>query len=306
MTIAVTWVRVAASAANAGTGSVVAGVSQWGLPFSDLLAYSLNTDGQGGRARSPGMNACHFSWAPFGRAPDVELIENEFPLLIPISQHFTDSGGHGAQRGGCGTVQVWVAHQAEPVFFMCVADNSKIQTSQGLFGGYGPATLPGISIRHPDLLRRLREEPGAFDLDLETLLDESVVGGERTVEFMGRSVRPYDEGDVISFVFAGGGAGYGDPLDADPQSVLDGIGERSISDWAARTIYRIVYDPESGKVDEKETARLRDAERRARLERGRPWNEFVDEWSGRRPPEEILHWFGSWPEGRPLAPLIRH
>ena len=123
---------------------------------------------------------------------------------------------------------------------------------------------------------------------------------------MGRSVRPYDEGDVISFVLAGGGAGYGDPLDADPQSVVDGIVERSVSDWAARTIYRVAYEPESGKIDEEETARLRDAERRARLERGRPWAEFVEEWSAQRPPDEILHWFGSWPEGRPLRQLIRH
>jgi acetophenone carboxylase len=300
------WVRVSASAANSGNGSVVAGLSQWGLPFADLLAYSLNTDGQGGRAWAPGMNACHFSWAPFGRAPDVELMENEFPLLIPISQHLVDSGGHGKQRGGCGTVQAWVAHGAEPVFFMCVADNSKIQTTQPLFGGYGPATLPGIGIRHPELMRRLREEPAAFDLDLETLLDQSVVGGEHEIEFMGRSVRPYDENDVISFVFAGGGAGYGDPLDADPDSVLTGITEHAISDWAAREIYRVAYDPESGKVDREETERLRDEERRARLARGRPYTEFLAEWSERKPPEGILRWFGTWPEGRPTAPLIRH
>ncbi len=299
------WRRVAAAGANAGTGSVVAGMSQWGLPFADLLAYSLNTDGQGGRTHAPGMNAAHFAWAPFGRAPDVELIENEFPLLIPISQHLTDSGGHGAQRGGCGTVQVWVAHQSSPVFFMCVADNSKIQTSQPLFGGYGPATLPGLSIRRPELLRRLREEPADFDLDFETLLDEKVVGGDRMVEFMGRSVRPYDEGDVISFVLAGGGAGYGDPLDADPESVLEGVTQRAVSEWAAREIYKVAYDAESGKVDEEETARLRDEERRARLARGRPWSEFVADWSQRRPPENILRWFGSWPEGRAVEQIVR-
>ncbi len=299
------WTRVAASAANAGTGNAISGRSQWGLPFADLLAYSLNTDGQGGRPWAPGMNAAHFAWCPFGRAPDVELIENEFPLLIPISQHWTDSGGHGMQRGGCGTVQVWVAHQASPVFHMCLADNSKIQTAQPLFGGYGPATMPGLSARRTRLIERMGEDGDSLDLDFEPLLDYAKRHGELSVEFMARTTRPFEEGDVISFVISGGGAGYGDPLDADPESVLEGVNERSVSEWAARTIYRISYDEESGKIDEEETARLRDEERRARLERGRPWDEFVAEWSERKPPEEILRWFGSWPEGRQLEPLIR-
>ncbi len=299
------WRRTAAGAANAGTGSVVAGLSQWGLPFADLLAYSLNTDGQGGRPWAPGMNAAHFAWAPFGRAPDVELMENEFPMLIPISQHWPDSGGHGMQRGGCGAVQVWVAHQSSPVFFMCVADNSKIQTTQPLFGGYGPATMPGLSARHPRLIERMRDESGSLELDFEPLLGDIAREGNLIVEFMGRSVRPYDEGDVISIVISGGGAGYGDPLDADPQSVLEGLIERSVSEWAASTLYRVAHDPESGKVDEEETARLRDEERRARLERGRPWDEFIAEWSQHKPPEEILKWFGSWPDGRALEPIVR-
>jgi N-methylhydantoinase B/oxoprolinase/acetone carboxylase alpha subunit len=298
------WTRVSASAANAGPGSVIAGLSQWGLPFADLLAYSLNTDGQGGRPWGPGMNAAHFAWCPFGRAPNVEMIENEFPLLVPVSQHWTDSGGHGMHRGGCGTVQTWMAHNSSPVFFMCVADNSKIQTAQPLFGGYGPLTMPGISVRRSTLIERLRDDSGGVELDLEALLSGEA-GGEMEVEFMGRSVRPYDDGDIVSFVFSGGGAGYGDPLDADPDEVLGGVIERSVSDWAARELYRVSYDIESGKVDESETDALRAAEREARLERGKPWDEFIAEWSELKPPEEILQWFGSWPDGEPLHPIMR-
>ena len=29
---------------------------------------------------------------------------------------------------------------------MAIADNSKIQTPQGLFGGYAPCTVPGVSV----------------------------------------------------------------------------------------------------------------------------------------------------------------
>ncbi len=298
--------RVSASAANMGAGNVIAGRSQWGLPIADLLAYALNTDGQGGRTWAPGMNAAHFSWCPFGRAPDVELMENEFPVLIPVSSHLVDSGGHGMHRGGCGTVQIWVAHQSAPVFHMCLADNSKIQTAQGLFGGYGPCAMPGLSARQTRMIDRLGEDGCELELGFESVLEEISEKGQLDIEFMARTTRAFDEGDVISFVLSGGGAGYGDPLDADPEEVLRGLAEGSISAWSVDAIYRVAYDPESGKADEEETRRRRDEERRARLGRGRPWDEFVAEWSEQRPSEEILTWFGSWPDGKQVNPIIRH
>jgi len=299
------WNRVTASASNAGNALVLAGQSQWGLPFSDMIAYQINTEGMGGRPHAKGMNAFGFPWCPFGRAPDVELMENEFPLLIPFSQHWKDSPGAGKYRGGAGTVQLWVTHQVPAVYFMCIADNSKIQTPQPLFGGYAPATVPGVGIRNPDLMRRLKEEPGALDLDFRKIIEGDGIRGEWQIEFMGRSVRPYNEGDVITFGFSAGGAGYGDPLEADPQGVVQDLVDQIISDWTVRNIYKVAYDPETLKVDEEETKRLREAERRDRLERGRSWEEFEIEWSELRPPEEILRWFGSWPEGQPAAPVMR-
>jgi N-methylhydantoinase B/oxoprolinase/acetone carboxylase alpha subunit len=299
------WQRVTAAAANSGNGHIIAGQSQWGLPFADLLAYQLNTDGQGGRPNAAGMDASHFAWCPFGRAPDVELMENEFPMLIPISQHWVDSCGHGKHRGGCGTVQIWVAHQVPQVFFESIADNSKIQTPQPLFGGYGSATVPGISVRGPDLMQRLREDPGGLNLDLTTLLEEGAVQGQWQVEFLGRPARPYDEGDVITFAFSGGGAGYGDPLDAEPDGVVSDIIRGAVSEWSARNVYQVAYDPESFRVDHERTQELREAERQARLERGKPWEDFQAEWSEKRPPEEILQWYGSWPDAEQTEPVMR-
>ena len=34
---------------NAGNAVVIAGQTQWGLPFADMVAYSINTEGMGGR-----------------------------------------------------------------------------------------------------------------------------------------------------------------------------------------------------------------------------------------------------------------
>ena len=296
--------RVAASASNAGNAVVIAGQTQWGLPFADMVAYSINTEGMGGRPASAGINAFGFPWCPFGRAPDVELMENEFPILIPLSQHWTDSAGAGKHRGGVGTVQPWVAHQAPMVLLMCIADNSKLQTPQPLFGGYAPCTVPGIGIRAPGLMDALRSgEP--IDLDFRTIIEQRSIGGQWEVEFMGRSIRPYDEGDVMAFCFSAGGAGYGDPLEADPEEVARDFVGGLISAWTAREIYKIAYDEVERVVLVEETERLRAQEREARAARDTDWATFEAEWSQLSPPEDLLVWFGSWPAGEPAAPVMR-
>jgi N-methylhydantoinase B/oxoprolinase/acetone carboxylase alpha subunit len=296
--------RVAASASNAGNAIVIAGLTQWGLPFADMVAYSINTEGMGGRPSSAGMNAFGFPWCPFGRAPDVELMENEFPLLIPFSQHWKDSCGAGKQRGGVGTVQLWVAHQAPQVLLMAIADNSKLQTPQPLFGGYAPCTVPGIGVRGPRLIERMAEGNG-LELDLSALIQPGALDGHTEIEFMGRSIRPYDAGDVMTFAFSAGGAGYGDPLEADPEQVAADFRDGLISEWSMREIYRVVYDPIDHVVLAAETEEGRRAERAARRSRDHSWEEFATEWDRLSPPPELLTWFGSWPEGVATAPLMR-
>ena len=296
--------RVAASASNAGNAIVIAGLTQWGLPFADMVAYSINTEGMGGRPESAGMNAFGFPWCPFGRAPDVELMENEFPLLIPFSQHWKDSCGAGKHRGGVGTVQLWVAHQAPQVLLMAIADNSKLQTPQPLFGGYAPCTVPGIGIRGPRLIERMQAGE-SLDLDLSALIQPGAVDGQTEIEFMGRSIRPYDAGDVMTFAFSAGGAGYGDPLEADSEQVAADFRDGLISEWSMREIYCVVYDSVDHAVLAAETEEARSAERDRRRERDRSWVEFAIEWDRLSPPPELLTWFGSWPEGVAAAPLMR-
>ena len=298
------WQQAGASQGNGGNALVLAGLSQWQMPFADMLAYSINTEGQGGRPTSDGMNAFGFPWCVFGRAPDVELVENEFPLLIPVSQHWKDSCGHGRQRGGVGTAQLWVAHHVPAVYMMAIADNSKIQTPQPLFGGYAPCTIPGISVRGADLVERLAAGD-TMDLDIPTMLAEHSVNGEWGNEFQGRMVRPYNRNDIVTIGFATGGAGYGDPLERDPAAVEEDLLNGIISETTATAIYQVVWDPERKRVDAAATEERRAAERQARLARGKPYAEFERGWLEKRPPEEILAFYGSWPDAKALQPIMR-
>lgn len=299
------WKQSGASMGYGGNALVLAGLNQWGSPFADMLAYSINTEGQGARPTEDGMDAFGFPWCAFGRAPNTEQVENEFPLLVPLSNHWKDSCGHGKYRGGVGTVQLWVAHHVPAVYMMAIADNTKLQTPQPLFGGYAPCTVPGIGIRNANVKQLMAEGSKVLDLDVQDLLTKKPIDGQYEVEFQGRSVRPYSNGDVATFAFSCGGTGYGDPLDRDAKAVEQDLIKGLLSAQGARHVYKVVWDETQRRVDLDETARLRSQELAARKARGRKYAAFEAEWLKQKPRDEILPYYGSWPDAKEIAPLLR-
>jgi len=298
------WQQIAAAPGSQHTSQICAGLSQWKLAVADVLSFSLNTMGQGGRAASDGMDAYGFAWCAFGRAPDSEQVESELPITVTLSQHWKDSCGHGLHRGGSGGVQQWMIHKMPELVSMCMGNGTKVPLGQPLFGGYASAPVPGISVRKADLLESMRKGDSSVTLDLRTILEKSTIQGEWNYELVARTPKVYKEGDLL-FGFSGGGPGYGDPLERDPQEILEDLRKNIISDWTAQKIYRISYDPERRKLDAEKTKEQRDAERRARLERGKSYDEFEREWGKLSPPREILQWYGSWPDANPTGPVFR-
>jgi N-methylhydantoinase B len=63
-------------------------------------------------------------------------------------------------------------------------------------------------------------------------------------------------GTILSHRTAGGG-GYGNPLERDPQAVLDDVLDEFITIEHARESYGVVIDPNSFNVDATATAKLR-------------------------------------------------
>ncbi len=296
------WHQTTASMGNGGNAPVIAGTSQWQMPFADMIAYTINTEGQGARCHADGMDAYGFPWCAFGRAPDVESMENEFPMLVPFSQHWPDSGGHGRYRGGCGTAQFWSAHHVPVVYFLAIADNSTIQTPQPLFGGYAPPTVPGLSIKGTKISELMQNlENGT--LDFHALVRGEF--GELTTEPFGRAAHPIEGDTTISILLSTGGAGYGDPIERDPGLVQKDLIGGLCSAWSAREIYRVAWDPVRERIDAERTAELREETRRARLARGVPFDEFEKQWLTRSPPAAALTLYGSWPDAKPINPVFR-
>jgi acetophenone carboxylase len=150
----------------------------------------------------------------------------------------------------------------------------------------------------------MRQGDPELTLEHRDILENRTIGGEWNCELVARTPRVFEEGDLL-FGFSGGGPGYGDPLEREPEAVLQDLRKGIVSDWTVRNVYCVAYDSERGKLDAEATSRLRDEERRARLRRGKRFDEFLVDWSKGRPPEDILEWYGSWPDAQPLGPVFR-
>jgi acetophenone carboxylase len=250
------------------------------------------------------MDAYGFAWCAFGRAPDCEQVESELPLTITLSQHWKDSSGPGLHRGGSGAVQQWMIHKVPHLLSLCMGNGSKVPLGQPLFGGYASAPIPGISVKRADLLKRMKEGDPELSLDHRKILEEQDVQGDWKFELIARVPDMYSEGDLL-FGFSGGGPGYGDPLERSPETVIEDLKKSIVSRWTAENIYRVVINAEESKVDKQRTERLRAAERKARLARGKTYDAFLGEWNKQSPPQEILRWYGSWPDAKPTVPIFR-
>lgn len=155
----------------------------------------------------------------------VEVDEQRYPILIHERTLVADSGGAGRQRGGLAT-RVTMEPRVEEVT-LTYGIEGKLNPPKGVRGGGGGA------------------EPAAWVEDLAT-------GERREIPVVGR----YDlkRGEKVVSITPGGG-GYGDPLERDPQAVLDDVRERRISADAARSVYGVVIS--DGVVDEAATSGAR-------------------------------------------------
>jgi acetophenone carboxylase len=185
---------------------------------------------------------------------------------------------------------------------MAIADNSRIQTPQPLFGGYAQPTVPGIVLAGINVGEALASAT-AGTLTLEALL-AGEFGGTVVAQPYGSAVHPVNGGESIIVGLSTGGTGYGDPLDRAPEEVARDVTKNLVSADIARNVYGVVLTGR-GHVDADATRAERAAQIAARLQRGRAYEEFEAEWSQRKPPEEILEFFGSWPDGAVVNPLIR-
>lgn len=279
-------------------------VNQHGARIVDFMGFPLNAWGLAARHDCDGIDVFGFPHGPWGKGPDVEDIERAFPLLHLYQKKMPDSCGYGKFRGGTGATLAYAVHQVSYAVFTATTKESKFPTHSGLFGGYSETVLPAIRVVDTNAIEAMKG--GTIDLPASDydLVTKNPFGGEIKLEHQARPARVVHEGEVICSSTQGGG-GYGDVLERPAEEVMRDVRHGTIFAATAERVYRIVFDHETLKVDDSATTKQRDTERKARLKRGKPYAEFMAEWSKLRPHPQALKFFGSWPDAKPNREVIR-
>lgn len=195
--------------------------------------YDWMAGGWGGRAGKDGANAT----APvFGAGLAVQSLEGQerdAPLLTSRHEIVTDSAGPGEYRGGCGVRKGGRMLACENAVMSYCSDRSRSIT-WGINGG-----LPGIP--HGVTLRQ--------------------DGDSKEMGTVFSNV-PIDEGDEFVRPSSGGG-GFGDPLEREPEAVLEDVKDDYVSLERAERDYGVVIDeidPEvcEYEIDQEETEQKRE------------------------------------------------
>ncbi|HEY6779439.1 MAG TPA: hydantoinase B/oxoprolinase family protein, partial [Thermoleophilaceae bacterium] len=223
------------------------GIDQWGERFGYLLldpmvgaigAFSFR-DGiaTGGQVRSP---IC--------RIGNVEHNEQSFPILTLYRRENTDSGGAGKYRGGNSAITAFIPHGTSEIEHETESSGAAIPTAPGLTGGYPACTNAYEFKRESDILDwfRARRLPG----------DIAELGGRDELLQLRQTDIHQGPSDVYAVAFAAG-AGYGDPIERDPERVREDVEVEDISREAARDIFRVVLVGDEPEVDHAATAALR-------------------------------------------------
>jgi len=270
------------------------GINQYGEAFADAGA-EMNGIGFGARSYKDGVDVGGAYFAPMTSEPgEVESLESHLPFLYLYRGFHQDSCGHGKYRGGVGMDYAVKVHAAPHTALGTWGFGSKITLSQGLFGGYGVPALPFITVRECNLDDMLKSADPAIPASAKMLYNDQSIEGHYIVRGYPCVAETTMRGDLVAGG-TGGGGGYGDPINRDPEAVMRDLEKAVISPWVARNIYKVVYDERRLAVDEAATKQLRDQERAERLKRGKKYSEFEKEWLQKKSGGDTLEFYGDWP-----------
>jgi N-methylhydantoinase B len=183
----------------------------------------LTQGGTGARSDSDGIDHIEHSMGNC-QTPPVEAWEAGYPVRLIENELRMDSGGAGKFRGGLGVRRSFEIING-PIR-SCHRHDRFTSFPWGIYGGKAGASTRSYIKRAND----------------------------QTYEVWAKEVLDLETGDIF-VIETGGGGGYGDPLERDPQRVLADVLDRKVSLHAARDDYGVVLDGNS--IDDKATKALR-------------------------------------------------
>ena len=216
--------------ASAGIFGTIANLSIGGVDadVGPYVMYMFNGGGYGGHSGGDGLSYGS-PVISVARSQPVELYEQRYPVRVRKFALRDDSGGVGKFRGGLGAVIETEFVRGEGTASI-IGDRGKFPPRG--FGGGGDGALCRIEFSR---------------------------GGERYVSphlTKDSNIR-LAPGDTVT-VFTPGGGGYGNPMEREPELVLDDVRSGYVSLEAAREDYGVVISTGSLELDLEATEAARD------------------------------------------------
>lgn len=233
----------------ASTGGELGNVAMYGRdPASgETFVQASNTGvGWGASPGGDGSNALmHYSESTVRNVP-IEIWEAQTPVRVNRLELRQDSGGAGEHRGGLG---IRIDYEAIDDSLVAKSFNIKTRTEGwGVHGGRPGAR--GATVLYPD------RSDGSWTDRFDVLVDNTDdYDGRDDGIWAGLFQASLGAGEVVS-VRTGGGGGYGDPMERDPEAVAADVENGYVSRTAARETYGVAVTADHA-VDAEETAALR-------------------------------------------------
>ena len=214
---------IAASGGTPAQMNVFYGKRNDGRPWHSVI---IRGGGMGGGSTNDGNYV--YIFPANGANTPIEIFESDTPLTVESRELLTDSGGPGRMKGGLGQREVFKVPDDKyapiPPVHLGIQAGRHLHPPEGLFGG----------------------KPGAKA--------QFLVNGVPGNPFGLTQLKP---GDAV-IIDAAGGGGYGNPLERETELVVSDVIEGYVSLEKAKENYRVVIDPNTKKVDEEATRKLRE------------------------------------------------
>ncbi len=220
--------RVFACSDGGNSGVSIGGYDDRREPF---IFVDFASGSWGGRPWADGVQGNSNMFANMA-CQSVEVIEAENPLQVECFEFVTDRAGPGKFRGGVPYRRAYRFLEREAI--LQVRTDRRETLPYGLYGG-----RPGRASRNV-----LNPDREATELDSKLIMN-------------------LERGDVFMHEMPGGG-GWGDPLERDPERVLEDVRNEFVSIEGAARDYGVVVCGESLTIDGAATATRREALRESR------------------------------------------
>ncbi|MDK1385813.1 hydantoinase B/oxoprolinase family protein [Sinorhizobium sp. 8-89] len=256
------------------------GTSQYGTGFG-MAHFECAAAGSGALAIKDGLDTAYVGWNPESDMGNIEIWEQNMPMIYIGRSIVPNSGGAGKYRGGCAFISTWLINKTNHLRLVTSEHSSRVFDNGGMCGGYpAPTCEKHHAVRNSDIFERAeRREPLAHAPGTDPLVSdfERTYQGEQVWEEGPYITRPHKAGDIFSHAYNGGG-GFGDVLERDPIKTAWDVENGFLTREAAEKVFGIILTDDADgypQADIDATVARRAEMREERLKRAVPVSEWI-------------------------------